>query len=179
MGLFGCGGGHGAETATSGQAQQAHRHPQRPPGVKACHKGSQGHTFPARIEGHELRGDITGAVIFIRNGWIAGDCRGRTIVYAGLSGWKGSLGLAVITRFGHGSKQLGGGLIAVPNSGALRITRAPSGPEVVTLAQRRGDIQFTSDRGVTGTIHLQDDTATLSTGAVIRAVPDVRSIGSD
>jgi hypothetical protein len=176
--LFGCGGSGGAETATTGETQQAHHHPQRPPGVKVCDAGGQAHTIPAQIEGRRDASDITTAVIFTVNGWIAGDCRGRTIVYAGSAGWKGSMGLAIISRFGHGSKQLGGGFIPVSDSGPLKITRAPEGPGVVTSAQRSGDIQFTSDRGITGTIHLGDDTATLSTGEVIRAVPDVRSIES-
>jgi hypothetical protein len=153
-----------------------HHHPQRPPGVKACHKGSQGHTIPAQIEGKVLRGDITTAIIYIHNGWVAGDCRGRTFVYAGSAGWKGSMGLAIISRFGHGSRQLGGGFIAVPDSGPLKITRAPQGPGLVTSAQRLGDIQFTSTRGVAGTIHLRDATATLSTGEVIRAVGKVRNL---
>jgi hypothetical protein len=87
------------------------------------------------------------------------------------------MGLAIISRLGHGSNQLGGGLIAVPGSGALRITRAPLGPKVVTSAQRRGEIQFTSRKGISGTIDLADNTATLSTGEVIRAVSKVRDIG--
>jgi hypothetical protein len=176
--LFGCGGSGGTATTTTGQPQQAQHHPRRPTGVKACPKGSQGHTIPAQIEGHQKAGDITTAVIYTVNGWVAGDCHGRTFVYAGLAGWKKSTGLAYIARFGHDSKQLGGGIIAVPGSGALKITQAPAGPKAVTSAQRRGDIRFTSDQGVTGTIHLRDNTATLSTGEVIPAVSKVRDIES-
>jgi hypothetical protein len=173
--LSGCGGSGSTETGTTSQAQH---NPSRPAGVKHCQGGSEGHTFPGKIEGQKLSGDITTAVLFTENAWIAGDCHGRTIVYAGSAGWKGSMGLAVIARFGRGSNQLGGGFIAVPDSGPLRITRAPAGPKVVTSAQRRGEIQFRSARGISGTIHLRDDSATLSTGDVIRAVPDVRSIES-
>jgi hypothetical protein len=178
LAVSGCGGSGGGESATTGDAPQAHHHAQRPPGVRVCDKGDQGHTIPAQIEGRQKASDITTAVIFTVNGWIAGDCHGRTIVYAGSAAWKGSMGLAIISRFGHDSKQLGGGFIPVPDSGPLKITRAPQGPGVVTSAQRRGDIQFTSDKRVTGTIHLGDDTATLSTGEVIRAVSKVRTIES-
>jgi hypothetical protein len=153
------------------------RHRRLPPGVKLCRQGGQAQTIPAQIERQELRGDITTAVLFTVNAWITADCHGKTIVYAGSAGWKRSMGLVLIARFGHRSAKLGGGFLAVPASGSLRITRAPLGPHVVTSAQRHGDIQFTSDRGITGVIHLRSDTATLSTGDVVQAVPDVRSIG--
>jgi hypothetical protein len=177
--LFGCGGGtDGAETSTTGEPQQAEHHPSHPPGVKVCPKGSpESRTIPAHIDGHRDAGDITTAVIFTANGWVARDCHGTTFVYAGSAGWEDSMGLAYIFRLGR-SKQFGGGFIALPGSGALRITRAPLGPAVITSAQRRGDIQFTSEGGISGTIHLQDNSATLSTGEVIPAVPDVRSIWS-
>jgi hypothetical protein len=142
--------------------------------VKVCDQGGQAQTIPAHLEGRRIA-DIT-PVIYTLNGWVAGDCHGRTFVYAGSAGWKGSMGLAYIVRLGHGSNQLGGGIIAVPGSGALRITRAPIGPKVVRSAQRRGDLEFKSARGITGTVHLRDNTATLSTGEVIRAVSKVRSI---
>jgi hypothetical protein len=175
---LGCGGDGGTQPTTTSTAQPATHHPRRPPDVKTCSKGSQGHTFPAKIEGQVLGGDITTTVLSYENAWIAGDCTGRTIVYAGSAGFTRGMGLAIIARFGHASKQLGGGLIAVPNGGQLKITQAPSGPAVETSAQRSGEIQFTSDRGVRGTIHLGDNSATLSNGEVIQAVPDVRSIDS-
>jgi hypothetical protein len=37
-------------------------------------------------------------------------------------------------------------------------------------AQRRGELEFTSERGVTGTFHMSDYTVTLSTGQVIEPV---------
>jgi hypothetical protein len=157
-------------------SQSKHHHPERAPGVKVCDKGSQAHTIPAQIEGRRDASDITTATIYTVNGWIAGDCRGRTIVYAGSAGWKGSMGLVIVSRFGHGSNPLGGGLIAVPGSGPLKITQAPLGPEVVTSAQRHGELRFTSKRGPSGTIDLSDSTATLSTGEVIQPVSKVRDI---
>src|SRR3954453_18121256 len=179
LSLFGCGGGtDGIRTTTTGEPQQAERHPSLPPGVKVCPKGSpESRTIPARIEGRQDAGDITTAVIFTANGWVARDCHGTTFVYAGSAGWKDTMGLAYIFRLGR-SKQFGGGFIALPGRGPLRIKGAPLGPAVITAAQHRGDIQFKSEGGISGTIHLQDNSATLSSGEVIRAVPDVRSIGS-
>jgi hypothetical protein len=51
-------------------------------------------------------------------------------------------------------------------SGPLKIISAPPGPDVVTSAQR-GQLPFTSKRGITGTLDLSADTVTLSTGEVI------------
>jgi hypothetical protein len=155
-------------------SQTKHHHPHRAPGVRVC-EGYQRHTIPAEIEGSRIS-DISTNVIYVVNGWVAGDCHGRTYVYAGSAGWKNSMGLADIVHFGRGSKQLPGGFIAVPDSGPLRITRAPLGPKVVTSAQRRGEFEFTSKRGISGTIHLRDATAALSNGEVVRAVSKVRDI---
>jgi hypothetical protein len=60
--------------------------------------------------------------------------------------------------------------VDVPDSGALRITRGPLGPKVITWAQRRGELEFTSERGITGPIHLTEYTVTVSTGQVIEPV---------
>ena len=50
---------------------------------------------------------------------------------------------------------------SVPGTGAVRITHAPLGRSAETWAQKRGDIEFKSMRGITGTLHLKDDTVTL------------------
>ncbi len=52
--------------------------------------------------------------------------------------------------------------VKVPRAGTLKITKAPLGRSVESWAQRRGNIQFTSKNGVTGTLHLKDDTVTLN-----------------
>jgi hypothetical protein len=52
-------------------------------------------------------------------------------------------------------------MINVPGAGALRITRAPLGRSVQTWAQKRGKLRFTSEHGITGTLHLEDDTVTV------------------
>jgi hypothetical protein len=59
--------------------------------------------------------------------------------------------------------------IFVPGSRALRITDAPLGPDVVTAAQRDGELEFMGKDGLGGTVNLSDNTATLSTGEVIEA----------
>jgi hypothetical protein len=52
--------------------------------------------------------------------------------------------------------------VTVPGTGAVRITYAPEGRgPVQTWSQERGDIEFTSANGITGTLHLADDTVTV------------------
>jgi hypothetical protein len=62
--------------------------------------------------------------------------------------------------------------VDVPDSGTLRITDAPLGPDVVSSAQREGELAFTSKRGVTGTLDLSTDTVFLATGQVIKRRTD-------
>jgi hypothetical protein len=53
--------------------------------------------------------------------------------------------------------------VKVPGAGPVTITKAPLGRKVVVSAQKHGDIEFTSKSGITGTLHLKDDTVTLNT----------------
>lgn len=51
--------------------------------------------------------------------------------------------------------------IILPGTGAITLTKAPTGtglPRSVFLA----DIEFTSQSGITGTLHLKDETVTLN-----------------
>jgi hypothetical protein len=52
-------------------------------------------------------------------------------------------------------------VVDVRGAGALRITRAPTGTRAASWAQRRGNIHFIGETGLTGTLHLKDDTVTL------------------
>jgi hypothetical protein len=52
-------------------------------------------------------------------------------------------------------------LVDVRGSGRLRITGAPTGPQAARSARRRGEIEFTSARGITGTLDLRHDRVTL------------------
>lgn len=99
----------------------------------------------------------------VRNGWRVAN-RGRsTIVCAGGAGADApsSLGRFVILRTNDrwGTQDLSH--VDVPNSGALKITQAPLGRDVVTTAQRHGDLEFKGTNGVTGTLHLKDDSIAL------------------
>jgi hypothetical protein len=100
----------------------------------------------------------------IVNGWRAGDHRGITLVEAGLAGDdpSGTKGRFVVFRERERPFAQNIDLVDVRDSGALRITRAPTGKRAGRSAQRDGEIEFTSERGVTGTLHLADDTVTVA-----------------
>lgn len=100
----------------------------------------------------------------IVNGWRAGDHEGITIVEAGLAGddRSGTKGRFVVFRERERPFSQNVDLVDVRESGALRITRAPTGRGAASAAQRNGEIEFTSERGVTGTLHLADDTVTIA-----------------
>lgn len=99
----------------------------------------------------------------IINGWRAGDRHGITLVEAGLAGDDptGTKGRFVVFRERERPFVQNVDIIDVRGAGALRITRAPTGRRAARSAQRRGDIKFAGERGVTGTLHLRDHTVTL------------------
>jgi hypothetical protein len=43
----------------------------------------------------------------------------------------------------------------------VKITRAPLGRDVITSSQWHGNLKFKGTKGVTGTLHLRDDSITL------------------
>lgn len=53
-------------------------------------------------------------------------------------------------------------LVRVAGSGPVAITKAPLGRKIVVSAQKHGNIKFKSESGITGTLHLKDDTVTLN-----------------
>jgi hypothetical protein len=99
----------------------------------------------------------------IVNGWRAGDRRGITLVEAGLAGDdpSGTTGRFVIFRERERPFVQNVDLVDVRGSGRLRITGAPTGPRAAPSVQRRGEIEFTSAQGVTGTLDLRHDRVTL------------------
>ena len=107
-----------------------------------------------------LPADVLDPII---NGWRAGDHRGITFVEAGLAGDdpSGTNGRFVVFRERERPFAQGVDIVDVRGAGALRITRAPTGRRGAHSARRRGDIEFAGERGITGTLHLQDDTVTL------------------
>ena len=53
--------------------------------------------------------------------------------------------------------------VKVPGAGPVKITKAPLGPGTEVWAQKHGNFEFTSKNGITGTLHLKDDTVTVNT----------------
>jgi len=103
----------------------------------------------------------------IVNAWAVADHRSEVDVYAGAAspvqgaGHRGD-GLFVINRYSFLPLRQTQKHVVVKDAGALRIIRAPRGRGVTTSAQRNGELEFTSARGVTGTLHLAVDAVTLS-----------------
>jgi hypothetical protein len=99
----------------------------------------------------------------VTNGWRVGDRRTEVIVCAGGAGpdEPRSEGQFVILRTDDTRGKQGMNAIRVHGSGPVKITKAPMGRNVVTSAQH-GDIEFRGTSGVTGTLHLTDDTVTLN-----------------
>lgn len=135
--------------------------------MKVCNGGPRVHTLPAQLLGKHASSIPTQILVPV-NAWSAADCRTETWVYAGAAGWLNGAGVFVISRSRGDSGRPQYSFIVLPDSGATRITHAPLGPKVVIGAQRQGELEFTSKRGVTGTVSLKDDDAILSTGEVIQ-----------
>jgi hypothetical protein len=99
----------------------------------------------------------------LRNFWSVGNHGRQTIVCAGGAGtsYPPSLGRFLILRSSYrwGTQDLK--YVDVPHSGPVKITKAPLGRDVVKTAQRHGDLEFKGTKGVTGTLHLKDDSITL------------------
>jgi hypothetical protein len=52
--------------------------------------------------------------------------------------------------------------IAIPNAGAVKITRAPTGPDVIAAEMARsGRLRFSGRHGLSGTLYLGDRTISL------------------
>jgi hypothetical protein len=152
------------------EREHADHHPHYRPGEKPCPHGSvESRTRPAQMLGPGSATTITINELYpVRSGWAAGACFGITWVWAGAGGEQPSTGRLVIARSGRWPHARVHVDVDVPQSGALKITDAPLGPEAATSAQR-GELEFTSKRGTTGTLDLSTDTVTLATGEVIKA----------
>ena len=104
----------------------------------------------------------------VTNGWEAHDGYRSTLVAAGVKARPfnpdGPLttGLFSILRVRLKPFDQSGDLVEIPGAGTLKITKAPLGRNVASAAQKQGKIEFTSANGVTGTLHLKDDTVTLN-----------------
>jgi hypothetical protein len=121
-------------------------------------------TYPGQMVGHELAegGLIEPSELWpVRNGWQISDHRTLTAVYAGADSRDRSTGRLVIFRqnFIHVTQE--SDEVDVAGAGPLKITRAPLGAGIETSAQRRGNLEFTGKRGISGTLDLKDDSVTL------------------
>jgi hypothetical protein len=99
----------------------------------------------------------------IVNDWTLGTSKEILLVEVGVAGEgrpKGT-GLIAIRRTYLNPYRNPDDVIAIPKSGALRITKAPIGRRVVPRAIKRANLQFISRRGVHGTLHLADDSVTI------------------
>jgi hypothetical protein len=151
--------GPGAPPKTRTTHPRAHPRRQGPPG------STMHHTYPARIISHSQAqgGPVQPAELWpVGNGWRVSDHRTFTAVYAGASPDKHSIGRLVIFRQNYVRVTQTSDRVDVPGAGRLEITGAPSGKKVGTSAQQTGEIEFRGTNGVTGTLHLADDSVTLN-----------------
>lgn len=99
----------------------------------------------------------------VTGGWHVADRRQTTTVCAGAAGTEGrSIGRFLILRTEVTQAQQHLDQVDVQGTGPLTITQAPLGAKVVTSAQRDGTLEFKGSSGVTGELHLADDTVTLN-----------------
>jgi hypothetical protein len=98
-----------------------------------------------------------------RNGWIAETQKRSTVVCAGGASYDGpSNGRFIIMRWDDTTGAQETAKVDVPGSGPVKITQAPLGRRVAGSAQRHGNLAFEGTKNVTGTLHLKDDSVTLS-----------------
>ena len=178
----GCGGGDETTTTTASHGQAgnngisaqekraATRRLQRELGGKGTVsrlKRGRGlpatHVRPAAIVPDAPGPFFSSDVIYpFTNGWQAGDKRSYTAIDAGANPANPSMGVLGIFRQDHIKVTQSQKVVNVPGAGTVRIVRAPEGAAVATSAQRTGDIEFVGSRGVRGTLHLSDDSVTIS-----------------
>ena len=131
-----------------------------PPSHVPVTPGAPGPKFPAAIASGADAEPVGGSIEIFRNGWGTADGKTTVLVSAGASRADPSDGLFVIVR----QTQAGGqsqNNVTVAGSGAVWISSAPLGAGVETSAQT-GDLSFDSDSGMTGVLHLSDDTVTIT-----------------
>jgi hypothetical protein len=96
------------------------------------------------------------------SGWTVSSGSQNTVVMAGGDARHPSYGLFSILRTSYYVARQRSDDVRVPDSGPVTITKAPLGRKIVDSAQKHGNIEFKSKNGITGTLHLSDDTVTLN-----------------
>jgi hypothetical protein len=174
--VTGCGGGgSGTNSVNSTQAspntgeQHLRRAESGAQTVPLCRPGKvtrfHGRLLPAIPDGLGATGDNLAPQT---NMWLMHDCHHFTAVGAGANPAHRADGRFTVYRSDHRGGRGSVRLVVVPNTGAVTITKAPVGVEVETPAQAPNDIEFKSKSGVTGTLHLKEDTVTLNRAATHR-----------
>ena len=93
----------------------------------------------------------------ISNAWRTSDQKRFTQVEAGAVPSEESDGAFAIFRHSFKGAGQDAKVVKVLGAGALKITKAPTGTSIESSAQRDGKIEFSSESGVTGSLHLEDD----------------------
>lgn len=147
-------------TTPPAQARRASRQARKRPPLR----GHPGARQPGKIISHKQTDGFFSTIVLwpLTNQWQASDRRRFTAVDAGADASNPSSGLFGIYRHNYLRVKERAKTVKVPGAGTLRITKAPLGRSVESWAQRRGNIQFASRSGVTGTLHLRDDTVTVN-----------------
>jgi hypothetical protein len=97
------------------------------------------------------------------NGWEVCDRHRCTSVDAGAVARDAATGLLSIHRWSTstGLNLPGSEAVKVAGTGPVTITKAPLGRKVEVSAQRHGNLRFRGKTGITGTLHLKDNSVTL------------------
>jgi hypothetical protein len=157
----GGGGGPGAPPKTRTKHPGPRHQNQGPPGTKMQH------TYAARIVGHGASqgGPIQPAELWpVTNSWRVSDHKNFTAVYAGANPDHHDTGRLVVFRQDFVHVKQNARDVDIQGSGPVTITSAPTGHDVGTSAQKTGEIQFRGTNGVTGTLHLSNDSVTTGSG---------------
>jgi hypothetical protein len=135
-----------------------------PPG----HPNAVGSRMPNPFPAELLRADpgsyFSSELIHpLTNAWRAASHSKMTAVDAGGEDRDSANGVFGIFRENYRFTSQKENIVRVVGSGPVTITKAPEGRgKVQTWAQRRGDLHFTSTSGVTGVLHLKNDTVTVT-----------------
>jgi hypothetical protein len=159
--VAGCGGGGDGSNTTL-------QHASAPVHSTTQSRDPSGMIGRAQMVGSPDTGVQSSTMARVTNGWAAHTDHRQTLVAAGVEArtfhpHRLTTGLFSISRLRLHPFDQSGDLVEVPGAGTLTITKAPLGHGRVALsAQKRGNIEFTSTNGITGTLHLSDDTVTLN-----------------
>jgi hypothetical protein len=146
--------------------------------IGACGSGDEGDTTGAGADSAEATGQtmkrtipgqidemphsfVSSELLLPVNAWRTSSHDRLTEVEAGALAADESTGALAIFRHDFAAVEQDVNLVKVPDSGPLRITKAPLGEGVEESAQESGKIEFAGSRGTRGTLDLSDDTVSL------------------